>query len=178
MVLLRYLYYVYESQSSSTSGNGQPNRGSTICVAPIYRHERVLGFNMTVEMSCVTGGTTRDFPMVTNRRQPNYVAPICQARFASRQKNSFPAIAPGCHPVLTLYWIARILDSIPTMTKECYMGVSTGSAPLLRSKQAMCSQPFWWRSGALFCRCCLLYWPWDLYLLEVKLLLEREFKVM
>src|SRR5579862_5309842 len=57
-----------------------------------------------VEMSCVTGGTTRDFPVATNRRQPNCVAPICQARFASGQKILFcpcSALSPCSHFVLS-----------------------------------------------------------------------------
>ena len=55
---------------------------------------------VAVEMSCVAGGTTRDFPVTANRSQPNCVAPICPARLASGQKILFclcSALSPCSH---------------------------------------------------------------------------------
>jgi len=56
-----------------------------------------------VEMSCVAGGTTRDFPVAASRSQPNCAAPICPARFASGQKILFcscSVLSPRSHFVL------------------------------------------------------------------------------
>ena len=72
------------------------NQIGVVQIVSLLPRKSVVG----VEMSCVTGGTTQDFPVATNRRQPNCVAPICQARFASGQKILFclgSKMSPSSH---------------------------------------------------------------------------------
>src|SRR5579862_5326601 len=78
-------------------------------------------------MPCATSGTTRDFPVATNRRQPNCVAPICPARLGSGQKILFclcSELSP-CSHFVTSSFVRRVLTPsehyvMPSVALACH----------------------------------------------------------